>query len=93
MSDPDDVDHEMTVKDLVDDPARSYAHPIGVILTREFRAPGRSRSIGQQIDRGAHPLLLVTGHPSEGFDGASGDLDSVATQRRPRSALTSSQDT
>jgi hypothetical protein len=72
VSDPDDVDHEVIVEDLVDDPIHPDTHPIGVVLTGQFCASGRSGIVREQIDGGAYPLLFLTGQPGEGIDRASG---------------------
>jgi hypothetical protein len=93
VSDPHDMNYEAIVKDLVHDPVHPDTHPIGVVLTGQLRASGRSGIICEQIDRGAHSLLFLAGQRSECLDRASGDVDAVATHRRPRSAFTSSQGT
>lgn len=93
MSDPDDVDYEPIVEDLVDDPIYPDAHSVSVVLTGQFGGSGRSGVVREEIDGGTNPLLFLTGQPGEGLDRPPGDLDAVATQWRPRSALTSSQGT
>jgi hypothetical protein len=93
MTDPHDLDHEPVVEHLIDDPVVAHSHSIGVRLAGQRHAPRRPRVLGQQIDRGANPLLLLPRERGESLDRPASDLDPVGGHTRPRSALTSSQGT
>ena len=91
MTDPDDVDQEHSVEDLIDDPVVADAHPVNRILTLHRDAVRRPRVVGQQIQRRPDPLLLATLQCRECPTGSPRQPDLVHRGHdRPRSALTCS---
>lgn len=50
LSDPDNVDQEAIVKDLAEDPIHPDTYPIGVVLTGQLCASGRSGIVCEQGD-------------------------------------------
>ncbi len=93
VPDSNDVDEETVVKHFVDDPVHADSDPVSVIFSGELRATWRPRVVGEEIDRRSHSLLFSAGQRRQCFHGPAGELDAVAAQRRPRSALTSSHGT
>ena len=93
MPDPHDVDDEAAIEDLVDDPVVANAHPIGVVFARQLAARGWARIVGEEVDRGADPLLFPAWQRRERSDGSASDLDLVLAHARPSSAFTSSHGT
>jgi len=60
VADAYDVDDEVVVDDLIDDPEVTDSHPVGRTLTAENNAPRRPRLVGQQVDRRSDSLLICT---------------------------------
>jgi hypothetical protein len=60
VTDPDDVDQEHVVEDLVHDPIVADADPVHRVLTLHRDAVGRPRIASEKIEGGADPLLLAT---------------------------------
>ena len=94
VADPDDLHDEPVVPDLVDDPVVPHADPVGALLADDRAAAGRPRVGPQQLDRGAHALLVPALEPRQRLRRAPGDLDAVRRPHvSPSSAFTSSQGT
>lgn len=93
MTDTDDVDDKAIVEDLVDNAVIADTHPVRTGFTRQRHTPGRSRILGQQVDRHLDTPLLPARKGSQRLDCSAGDVDAITLQSRPRSALTSSQGT
>ncbi len=91
VPDSDDVNYEPVVKHLIHHSVDADPDAVGVVLADQLRAPGRPGSVSEQIDRSPYTLLFPTRKRCQGFDRSPCDLDLVLAQRRPRSALTSSQ--
>lgn len=65
------MDHQPIVEDLINDPLRPDAHPVGVVLTGWLSAAGRVWDVPVEIDGGADPLLFLMGQSGEGLDRSS----------------------
>ena len=59
VTDPDDVDQEHVVEDLVDDPVVADPDPVHRVLARYRDAVGRPRVVSEKIECRADPLLLA----------------------------------
>jgi hypothetical protein len=91
MTDPDDIDQEHSLKNLVDDPVVADANPVDRVLTLHRDAVQRQRVVGEQIQRCPDPLLLATLQCRECPGGSPSEPDFVRRGHdRPRSALTCS---
>ena len=93
MSDADDVNHQAGIDDLVENAVVADAYPAHGLLTSQSGAAGRSRLVGQQINRGSNPVLFPARQPCDRLDRRAGDLDGVAAHSSPSAALTSSHGT
>lgn len=89
----DDLDQELVVEDLIDDPVVADAHPIRASFALQLYASWRAGIVSQQIQRSANSLLFAAWESAEPLRCPARDLDAVGTHSRPRSALTSSHGT
>jgi hypothetical protein len=78
MTAPHDVDYQPVGEHVIDDAVVTDPHPVGPCFTGEGDTAWWPGVIGEQVDRGSHPLLLLARKRGEGFDCTPGDLDPVA---------------
>jgi hypothetical protein len=93
VTDADDVNHQTSVDDFVEDPVVTDPHPIHRVLPSQFGAAWRPRFACQEVDRGTDPLLFGAWESCDRFHRPSGYLDGVATHSSPSIAFTSSHGT
>jgi hypothetical protein len=93
VTDADDVNHQTSVDDFVEDPVVTDPHSIHRVLTSQFGAAWRPRFACQEVDRGTDQLLFGAWESCDRFHRPSGYLDGVATHSSPSIAFTSSHGT
>lgn len=93
MTDPNNLDHQPIVEDLVDDPIVTNLYAIRPAFTGELGRSWRSGRRGEQVDGGTDPLLFLARKGRKESDRPTSQLDAECAHVRPRSALTSSQGT
>ena len=79
VADPDDLDHESVVDDVVDDPVVAYPHAVCGRFAGELDAARRTWLVRQQVDRCPNSELVSAFEPGDRLDGLTGDFDRVST--------------
>ncbi len=77
VADPDDLDHEPVIDDVVHDPVVTYPHPVRRRFTSKLHAARRTWFVRQQVDRCPNPELIRAFKPGDRLDRPAGDLDRV----------------
>ena len=93
MSDPDDLDDEAVVEDLVHDAIVADPYPVRMRVADNADRPWGAGLLGQQVDGSSDALLLLPRKTEQDLDRSPRDLDPIDGHRKPRSAFTSSQGT
>ena len=93
MSNPDDLDDEAVVEDLVDDAIVADLHPVRVRLADKADRPWGTWLLGQQVDGSSDALLLLSRKTGQDLERSPRNSYAVDGQSRPKSAFTSSQGT
>ncbi len=93
VTDPDDVDDEVVVEDLVDDPIVPDSHPVDMRFSGHRHTSRWAWLLSQEIDRRSNPLLVPAGKALHDLCSTASDADLVGAHVRPSSAFTCSQGT
>ena len=90
---PDDVDDEVVVEDLVDDPIVPDSHPVDMRFSGHRHTSRWAWLLSQEIDRRSNPLLVPAGEALHDLCSTASDPHLVGAHVRPSSAFTCSQGT
>ena len=90
VADPDHLDDQARIDDLVEDPVVTDPYSVHRVLAREGDAAWGPRLVSQQIYRGANSLLFLAWQPRDRSNRPAGDLYRVPAHSSPSATLTSS---